>query len=59
MSWNIGDKGNLFLRLKSKLGLFHVELRKPEDSPEKNTLTLVETQQMPVIEKTDSRDDIS
>ena len=35
MSWNIGDKGNLFLKLKTKLGLFHVEL-KSKDSPEKN-----------------------
>ena len=36
MSWNIGDNRNLFLKLKTKLGLCHVELRsKPKDSPRK------------------------
>ena len=44
MSWNIGDNRNLFLKLKTKLGLYHVEL-KSKDSPEEITLTLVETQQ--------------
>ena len=58
MSWNIGDNRNLFLKLKTKLGLYHVELRS-EDSPEKITLTLVETQQMPDIEEGDSKDEIS
>ena len=58
MSWNIGDKINLFLKLKTKLGLYHVELRS-KDSPKKITLTLVETQQLPDIEKNDSRDKIS
>ena len=60
MSWNIGDKKNLFLKLKTKLGLCHVELRsKPKDSPEKILLTLVETQQLPDIEKADSKDEFS
>ena len=37
MSWNIGDNRNLLLRLKAKLGLYHVEVRsKPKDSHEKN-----------------------
>ena len=58
MSWNIGDKRNLFLRLKTKLGLYYVELRS-KDSPEKVTLTLVETQQLPDIEETNSKDEIS
>ena len=58
MSWNIGDNRNLFLKLKTKLGLYHVEL-KTKDSPEKITLTLVETKQLPDIEKTESRDEIS
>ena len=58
MSWNIGDNRNLFLKLKSKLGLYHVELRS-KDSPGKIMLTLVETQQLPDIEKTDSKDEIS
>ena len=46
-----------FLKLKTKLGLYHVELRK--DSPEKITLTLVETQQLPDIENVDSKHEIS
>ena len=59
MSWNIGDKRNLFLKLKTKFGLYHVELRKqPKDSTEKITLTPVETQQLPDIEKSYSKDEI-
>ena len=58
MSWNIGDNRNLFLKLKPKLGLYHVELRS-KDSPEKITLTLVETQQLPDIDKGYSKDEIS
>ena len=58
MSWNIGDNRNLFLKPKSKLGLYHVEL-KGRDSPKKITLTLVETQHLPDIEKADSKDEIS
>ena len=58
MSWNIGDNRNLFLKLKTKLGLYHVELRS-KDSPEEITLTLVETQQLAYIEKADSKDEIS
>ena len=54
MSWNIGDNTNLFLKLKTKLGLYHVEL-KSRDSPGKITLTLVETQQLPDTETVDSR----
>ena len=58
MSWNIEDERNLFLKPKTKLGLYHVEL-KSKNSPEKITLTLVETQQFPDIEKVDSYDEIS
>ena len=58
MSWNIGDNRNLFLKLRTKLALFHVE-SKSKDSPGKITLTLVETQQLPDFEKADSRDEIS
>ena len=58
MSWKIGDNRNLFLNLKTKLGLFYVEV-KSKDPPGKITLTLVETQQLPDIEKVDSRDEIS
>ena len=58
MSWNIGHNRNLFLKLKTKLGLYHVEL-KNKDSPGKITPTLVETQQLPDIEKADSKDEFS
>ena len=58
MSWNIGDNRNLFLKPETKLGVYHVELRS-RDSPEKSTLTVVETQQLPDYEKSDSKDEIS
>ena len=59
MSWNIGDNRNLFLKLKSKLGLYHVVLTTPKTSPEKLTLTVVEMQQLQEIEKIDSKEEIS
>ena len=59
MSWNNGDNKNLFLKLKRKLGLYPFELEKPDDSPEKITLTLAETQQFPETEKADSKDEFS
>ena len=58
MSWNIGDNTNIFLKLKTKLGLYHIAL-KSKDSPGKSTLTLVESQQLPDTEKVDSKDEIS
>ena len=57
MSWNIGDNRNLLLKLKSKLGLYHVVLTTPKTSPKKLTLTVVEMQQVPDIEKTDSEEE--
>ena len=59
MSWNIGDKRNLFLKLKSKLGLYLAVLTTPKTSPENLTLTVVKIQQLPDIEKTDSKGEIS
>ena len=59
MSWNIGDNRSLFLKLNTKLRLHQIEYKKPKDSPEKYTLTLVESQQLPDIEKIDSKDEIS
>ena len=41
------------------MGLYHVVLTKPETSLEKLTLTVVEMQQLPDIEKTDSKEKIS
>ena len=58
MSWNIGDNRNIFLKLKTNLGLYHVEHRS-KNSPEKIALIQVETQQLPDIEKVDSKDEIS
>ena len=59
MSWNIGDNQNFFLKLKSKLGLYHVVLTTPKTSPAKLTLTAVEVQQLPDIETNDSKEEIS
>ena len=59
MSWNIGDNRNLFLKLKSKLGLYHVVLTTPKTSPEKLSLSVFEMQQLPDIEKIDSTEEIS
>ena len=59
MIWNIGENRNLFLKLKSKLGLYHVVPTTPKTSPEKITYTLVEMQQLPEIEKVDSKNEIS
>ena len=58
MNWNIGDNINIFLKLKTKLEQYHVELRS-KSSPEKITLTLVETQQLPDIEKLESKGETS
>ena len=57
MTWNIGENRNLFLELKSKLGLYHVVLTTPKTSPEIITLTLVERQQLLEIEKVDSKNE--
>ena len=59
MSWNIGDNRNLFLKLKSKLRLYHVVLTTPKTSPDKLTLIEVEMQQLPDIETVDSKGEIS
>ena len=59
MSWNIGENRNLSLKLKSKLELYHVVLTTPKISPEKLALTVAEMQQLPDIEKTDSKEEIS
>ena len=58
MSWNIRDNRNLFLKLKSKLRLYHAVLTTPKTSTEKLTLTVVEMQQIPDLENTDSKKNI-
>ena len=47
MSWSIGEKSNLFLKLNSKMGFYHAIVTTPKTSPEKLTLVLVEMQQLP------------
>ena len=59
MSWNIGDKRNFFLKLNSKLGLYHVVLTTTKSSPEKLALTVVEMQQLPDIEDNISKEEVS
>ena len=59
MSWNIGEIRNLFLKLKSNLGLYLDVPTTPKTSPEKLTLTLFEMQQLPAIDKTDSKEKLS
>ena len=51
MSWNVGDKRNLGLKLKSKLGFCHVVLTTPKTSPRKLTLTVVENQRLADIKR--------
>ena len=58
MSWNIGDNRNLFLKLKSKLGLSCCTYIS-KTSPEKLTLAVVEMQQLALIKKTDSKEKFS
>ena len=57
LSWNIGENRNIFLKLISLLELYRVVLTTPKASPEKLTLTVVEMQQLPDIEKTDSKEE--
>ena len=59
MSWDVGENRNFFLKLKSKLGLHHVVLTTPKTYPEKPTLTVVEMPQLPDLEKTDSKQEIT
>ena len=59
MNWNIGDNRSLFLKLKSKLEFYHVVLTTPKTFHEKLALTVVETQQLPDIENTNSKDEVS
>ena len=59
MSWNIGDNRNVFLKLRTKLGLYHVLLTSSEQTPKKVNLTIVEMQQLPEVGKFDSENEIS
>ena len=59
MRWSIGDNRNLFFNLKSKLGLYHVVFTTPKISPEKLTLIVDETQQLPDFEITGYKKEVS
>ena len=59
MIWKIGKNRNLFLKLKSKLGLYHIVLTTPKTFPKKFTSSLVEMQQLPEVEKLDSKNEFS
>ena len=59
MSWNIGDNRNVFLKLSTKLGLYHVLLTSSEQTPKKVNLTIVETQQLPEAGKLETENEIS
>ena len=56
MSCNIGDDKNLFLELKSNMGLYHVVLTTTKTSLKKLTLTVVDMQQLRSIELTASKE---
>ena len=58
MSWNIGDNRNVFLKLRTKLGLYHVLSTSSEQTSKKVSLTCVEMQQLPAGRKFDSENKI-
>ena len=59
MSWNFGDKKNFSFKRKSKLGLYKIVLTTPKTSVKQLTLTIVEMKQLPDIEITDSKEELS
>ena len=58
MSWNIGDNRNVFLKLRTKFGLYHVLLTSSEQTPKKVNVAIVEMQQLPEVGKFDSEIEI-
>ena len=58
MNWNIGDNRSLFLKIKTKLELYHVVPTTPKPSPEKAKFAVIEMQQLPDIEKIHSKEEI-
>ena len=59
MSWNHKDNRNLFFKLDSKLELRYSVIKTPKSFPEKPTLTVFGMQQLPDIENTDSKEELS
>ena len=58
LSLNIGDNRNVFLKLVTTLGLYHVLLASSEQAPKKVSLTIVEMQQSPEVGKFESENEI-
>ena len=58
MSCNLGDNRNVFLKLRTKLWLYHVLLTSSEQTPKKVNLTIVEMQGLPEVGKFDSENEI-
>ena len=56
IDWSIGAFRNVFLKLKSTLGLVYVFLRTPKLAPKKLIINVVEMQNLSDIEKTDSKE---
>ena len=56
MSWNIGFSRNLLLKLYNKLGLFHIVL---EEKSQKISLTVIESQNLPILQNLDIDSQIS
>ena len=56
MIWNVGDKMNFLLKLKTELGLYHVVFRTTRTSSKKRILTVVVRQKVPDIEKNYAED---
>ena len=59
MSWIIGDDEDLFIKMKAKLGFYHVGLTTSKASPKNFTFIVVQKQQLPNIEFTDSTEESS
>ena len=53
MSWHIGANRNVFLKFRTKKGLYHVLLTSSEQTPKKVNRTIVEMQHLPEIGKFD------
>ena len=58
MIWNNTDIRSLFLKLRSKLGIYQVVIAKPRKSPAEIRLLRQIMQRSPDNEKTDSKDEI-
>ena len=56
--WKIGVDTKLYLNLKWRLSLYQDVLSTPKTLPQKLTLTVLQMQQVPDLEKTDSKEEI-